>query len=196
MKRLNICIDIDGTLTEPYYWLAMANEHFSKCVREEEVRCYEIHKTMGIELDDYLYYYEVYKYDIHNNARLREQAGEYIGKLSEWHRIHFVTARDKDLEMITFSYLCRHNIPFNSLYVTGNANKIQNAHDLNCDVFLEDSMDNAVQLARAGYKVILMDAGYNQCPEEELHSLIVRVHTWEEAYEVIQAMAMTSQAIS
>lgn len=30
MNNLNICIDIDGTITEPYYWLDISNKSFHK----------------------------------------------------------------------------------------------------------------------------------------------------------------------
>lgn len=30
MNNLNICIDIDGTITEPYYWLEISNKYFKK----------------------------------------------------------------------------------------------------------------------------------------------------------------------
>lgn len=33
MDKLNICIDIDGTVTEPYYWLNIFNKHFKKNIK-------------------------------------------------------------------------------------------------------------------------------------------------------------------
>ncbi len=35
MKNLNICIDIDGTITDPYYWLNITNKYFNKNITEE-----------------------------------------------------------------------------------------------------------------------------------------------------------------
>ena len=30
MKKFNICIDIDGTITDAYYWLEPCNRYFMK----------------------------------------------------------------------------------------------------------------------------------------------------------------------
>jgi len=48
MKNLNICIDIDGTITDPYFWLNIANKYFNKNVTIDKVTEYEIDKVMGI----------------------------------------------------------------------------------------------------------------------------------------------------
>ena len=37
MKKLNICIDIDGTITEPYYWLDCCNKHFKTNITEKDL---------------------------------------------------------------------------------------------------------------------------------------------------------------
>jgi uncharacterized HAD superfamily protein len=37
MKNLNICIDIDGTITEAYYWLDLCNQYFNKKIEKKEV---------------------------------------------------------------------------------------------------------------------------------------------------------------
>ena len=52
--KLNICIDIDGTITEPYYWLELANEYFGKNIKPYEVTKYEIHEVLNMPREDYL----------------------------------------------------------------------------------------------------------------------------------------------
>ena len=48
MKRLNIGVDIDGTLTEPFYWLRRANEYFGTSVREDRIIHYDYHEALGV----------------------------------------------------------------------------------------------------------------------------------------------------
>ena len=35
MKRLNICIDIDGTMTDPYYFMPYFNKYFNKDLSQD-----------------------------------------------------------------------------------------------------------------------------------------------------------------
>ena len=49
MKNLNICIDIDGTITDAYYWLDITNKYFNKNITEEQVTEHYIHDVMGIK---------------------------------------------------------------------------------------------------------------------------------------------------
>ncbi len=42
MDNLNICIDIDGTITEPYYWLEISNKYFKKNIKPEDITVYNI----------------------------------------------------------------------------------------------------------------------------------------------------------
>lgn len=105
MESLNICIDIDGTITDPYYWVDIANKYFNKNVTEEQVTEYYVHKILGIERNEYEDFYAKNKYIIHSNEKMREDAVPVIQTLSLLHNIYFVTARDSELEMLTHLYL-------------------------------------------------------------------------------------------
>ena len=52
MKNFNICVDIDGTITDSYYWLDLCNIYFNKSVMKEEVTEYYIHKVLGIAQEE------------------------------------------------------------------------------------------------------------------------------------------------
>ena len=58
MKKLNICIDIDGTITDPYYWLSYANTYFNSNISESQVISYDIPKVLNISRGEYLEFYE------------------------------------------------------------------------------------------------------------------------------------------
>lgn len=49
MNYLNICIDIDGTITDPYYWLDFANSYFNLNVTKDMVTQYELYVTFQKE---------------------------------------------------------------------------------------------------------------------------------------------------
>jgi len=192
MKNLNICIDIDGTITDAYYWLNMTNKYFNKNVKEEQVTKYYIHEVMGIKAEEYLKFYEENKIEIHSEQKLREDVQSVIKRLSMLHNIYFVTARERELTMLTHSYLKRNEIPYDDLFVLGSHYKVDKAKELECNVFIEDNYDNAIQLSNAGFKVLLVDTNYNQ---KLLNDNIVRVYTWKEIHSIINELLSQSEAM-
>lgn len=182
MRKLNICIDIDGTITDPYYWLDISNEFFNKKVKEEEVTEYYIHKVLDVEEKAYIEFYEKNKFKIHSDQELRKDAIEVLKTLNIDHKLFFVTARDTSLEMLTYSYLKKNNIPFNDLFVLGSHYKVDKAKELGCNIFIEDNHDNALQLSEYGFRVLLIDTNYNRKP---INDNITRVYDWNEIYKII-----------
>ncbi|WP_278381758.1 5' nucleotidase, NT5C type [Clostridium tyrobutyricum] len=192
MKEFNICIDIDGTITDPYYWIPSANAYFHKNIKPEEVTEYPIDKTMGISEEEYIKFYNENKFEIHDKEEIRKDAGDIICKLYNTSNIYFVTARYKELEILTYNYLNRHNIPYDGVYLLGSPHKVDIAEKLNCDVFIEDSPQNALQLSQSGFKVILLDTNYNRQVSDEN---ITRVFNWNGVYGIIEKMLLQSKAV-
>ncbi|WP_160687126.1 hypothetical protein [Clostridium sp. C2-6-12] len=192
MKNLNICIDIDGTITDPYYWLNYANEYFNLNITEDQVTEYAIHKILNVEENDYLKFYEELKVEIHSKEPLRKDVKEILDILHKYNNLYFVTAREKSLEILTFSYLLGNEIPFDEIFVLGTHNKVPKAIELNCNVFIEDSYENAISLSENGFKVLLLDTNYNRLP---LNSNITRVYNWNEILQIINEIAIEKEAI-
>ena len=147
---------------------------------------------LNINRSEYLEFYEKFKTKIHSNQELRGDVKLILDKLYESNNIYFVTARDKSLELLTLLYLKNHELQFNEVFVLGTSNKVPTAMDLNCDIFIEDSYDNAVQLSNSGFKVILIDTNYNKLP---LNENIIRVYNWNEIFEIINEILKVKKAI-
>ena len=192
MKNLNICIDIDGTITDAYYWLNLSNKYFNTNVSKEQVTEYSIPNVLGVEESVYAEFYENHKFQIHLEQELLPNARKLINKLSIYNNIYFVTARDKSLTMLTHGYLKKNEISYDGLYVLGSPDKVETAKQLNCDIFIEDSYDNALQLSNAGYKVLLIDTNYNRLP---LNDNITRVYNWKEIYKIINKLLLQYEAM-
>ncbi|MBZ9634113.1 5' nucleotidase, NT5C type [Clostridium sp. FP1] len=192
MKNLNICIDIDGTITDAYYWLNITNKYFNKNITEKQITKYYIHEVMGIKQSEYEEFYDKNKIQIHSEQKLREDVQIVIKRLSLMHNIFFVTAREKSLTMLTHSYLRKNEIPYDDLFVLGSHYKVDKARELECNVFIEDNYDNAVQLSDAGFKVLLLDANYNRKP---LNENIIRVYSWKEIYSIINKLILQCNAM-
>jgi uncharacterized HAD superfamily protein len=192
MKFLNICIDIDGTITEPYYWLDRCNKYFKTNITEDQITEYYIHKVLGIARKEYEDFYENHKFEIHSNQPLRDEVQKIITLLSLESNIYFVTARDSSLRMLTYSYLKHNEIPYDDLFILGSHYKVDTAIQLNCNIFIEDNYDNAIQLSNAGFKVLLIDTNYNRKP---LTEDITRVYSWQQIYSTIKKMLLQSKAV-
>lgn len=192
MKNLNICIDIDGTITDAYYWLDICNEYFNTNITEEQVTEYYIHNVLGVEESEYIEFYEKNKVKMHSDQKLRENAKSVISKLSLANNIYFVTAREKNLTMLTHGYLRKNEIPYDDLLVLGSHYKVDAAKELNCNVFIEDNYDNAIQLSNAGFKVLLIDTTYNRKP---INENIIRVYNWNEIYSIINELLLQNKAM-
>ncbi|MDF2597107.1 MAG: hypothetical protein K0R69_3448, partial [Clostridia bacterium] len=91
--------------------------------------------------------------------------------LSTLHNLYFVTARETDLEMLTHVYLRKNGLPYDGLFVLGSCYKVAKARELNCDLFIEDHYDNALQLSNKGFKVLLLDTAYNRKPLKQYKSI-------------------------
>jgi uncharacterized protein len=177
MKEMNICIDIDGTVTEPYYWLKEANRYFGRNVQPEDIKDYDIDKVMGIMPGGYLRLYNEFGEILHRDAETRTGAGEVISRLSGLHNIHFVTAREEAMRKVSADWLIKNGMPMDTLTLLGHSHKAEKAEELECDYFIEDSLSNAVELAESGFKVLLIDCGYNK---GVLMPGITRVRDWRQ----------------
>ncbi|TJX13588.1 hypothetical protein E9840_08885 [Tissierella creatinini] len=182
--RLNLCIDIDGTITEPYYWLKLANQYFGTNVSPSGITCYEIHKVLNIQIEEYLNFYNQLGERLHLEAEVRQDAGIILKRLEEQHNLHYVTARESKMTHVTKEWIKMHDLPKVGLHILGSHYKVKKAEELECDIFIEDRYENALELALAGFKVLLIDCNYNRSP---LIYGITRVYSWIDIYEEITA---------
>ncbi|HAB33590.1 MAG TPA: hypothetical protein DCE40_05715 [Exiguobacterium sp.] len=71
--------------------------------------------------------------------------------------------------------------------MTGSHDKVQVVRDLSLDLFMEDRLENAVQIAEDTFiPVILFDAPYNR---KAVPNNVIRVASWNEAVQEIQKFA-------
>lgn len=183
MKKLNICVDIDGTLTEPFYWMKKANEYFNTNLEPKDATKYEIHDLLGISEEQFVEFYLKHGEYLHSSANIRENVKETLDKLNEFTNIYYVTARDEKMKKITELWLKNYDLPLNKVFLLGSHNKVKKAIELECDIFIEDRYENAMELAAEGFKVILIDCKYNRKP---LIDGITRVNNWNEIYSIIK----------
>jgi len=184
MERLNIGIDIDGTITEPYYWLDSINEHFNRNIKPEEVIEYSLERIFDLSIEELVKHYKLYGEQMHSEAIIREDASQCIKKMTQEHNIFYITARIKRMERVTKEWLQRHDLPVDdNIYLLGTHDKLAQAQELQCDYFIEDRLETATQLAEAGIHVLLIDCTYNKKIED--NHKITRVYNWQDICSII-----------
>ena len=179
---MNICVDIDGTITTEDAWVKSAIKYFKKFISKEDITEYEIYKVLGVKEEEYNKFYELCVEKMHEKAPIRKQAKRILKNLNREHKLFYVTARQEKMRKATEKWINKNKLPKVSLYMTGSHYKVEKAEELDCDIFIEDRYENAVQLALAGYQVLLVDCLYNQKP---ILPNITRVKSWDEIEIVI-----------
>lgn len=173
MKR-NICIDIDGTMSSPYFFVPYLNIFTGKHIEIEDYTSTNWNIAYGPEYQDvYENFDERYSY-IYEEVELLDGVKEVIDELVEnGDDIHFVTARDHIIDSITKKWLEENGIDSSKVYsLGGNEGKVDMARNLDCDYFIEDDPGNVKNLLLAGFKVIIMDSNYNRNVIEELEEYL------------------------
>lgn len=163
-KSRNICIDIDGTMIDPYFFIPYLNELTGENVKEEEYTSIDWNDTYGPQYQNIYENFDVEYSHIYKEANILDGAKEVVDKLLEnGDQVYFVTARSKDIDEITKSWIEKQGLDSSRVYsLSGNSGKVKMAEKLQCDYFIEDDPNNVKNLLKAGYKVVLMDTNYNK----------------------------------
>lgn len=180
--KLNICIDIDGTITDSYFWIKYLNKFFGFNLKDEDIVKFDICRVANISEEDYQRFYDKWGEEMHLNAIIRDGAASVLKKLSEKHNIYYITARPEKYRQATEAWMDKNDLPRGEIYMMGNHNKEEKAKELQCDVFIEDRYRNAVMIAKEGIKTLLIDSNYNRYP---LIEDMIRVYDWNDIYNEI-----------
>lgn len=185
MKKLNICIDIDGTVTSPYHFIPYLNELYNKNITELECNTYDWEVLYGIDMETMLNEFHSNYLHSYEEAVVINDAKEIVAKLKNNHKLYFVTARNEKLTDITTKWLHSNGFEEIDVYLLGSDYKIKKAKELECHIFIEDNPSNAMQLANEGMMVLLIDTNYNK---EVEHKNITRVNSWIEIERIIDSI--------
>lgn len=183
--KLNICIDIDGTITNPYHFIPYLNDMYNKQITEDECKTHKLEELYEVELDDLLKSFHTDYIHAYKEAKLVEGVKEVLKDLYENHNLYFVTARSEHLEDITKVWLKENELGHIDVHLLGSDYKVNKAKELECNIFIEDNPSNAIQLAQEGLTVLLVDNNYNKEIDNEN---IIRVNTWNDIKEFISTL--------
>lgn len=164
-----IGIDIDGTITTMDTILGVFNRETGKNLSINDIVEYDVGKCYGLSrgdagriwgtfmgeivegsvpikgLDTFMEYWRTYKNLEGNNE------------------LYIVTARPKEFKDSTVDWLARHGVNYDEIYL-GYDHKLDAVRDLGLDVFIDDKLDNIVDIDNSGLGCLayLQDQPYNR----------------------------------
>lgn len=191
---MNIGIDIDNTITEVQEELNHAAYEYAiklgKNIENAE-NPFEDTKNNGDtykkkfqfsdeELKNFL---KNIQEKITNNAKPRENAVETINRLKQnGHKIIIITARDSEFhdnpDLLSQDWLNKNNIKYDKLIVNAREKGIVCKNE-NIDLFIDDQLNNCLNVSKEGIKVIRISNEINNNKD------IVDLNNWTKIYEYI-----------
>lgn len=181
---MNIGIDIDGTLTEPYDFIPVFNKILNKHVTEDDfINNYDINKIYGITDDDWENITndegKTIKDLFLETCRMRKDAPFVIQTLQGDHNCMCITARNRsECQEITRKFLTDNNLSWLKVRYLNSHDKLEAAKQYNIDIMIEDNPEVINELAKNGITVIAIGCNWNKNTKGEN---IYRVETWREA---------------
>jgi len=136
--------------------------------------------------------FDFYEHEMHLNALPIYGSMEGINTLKNNNELFVITARPESMKEKTLEWLNKHfpqafqQVVFTNLfYGDGNKrNKSDVCKELGVEIFVEDALHNAYDVAEAGIPVLLLDAPWNQ---SEVKPPITRVYSWEEIVQKLNS---------
>ncbi|GGB04748.1 hypothetical protein ERX37_02075 [Macrococcus hajekii] len=184
IKRLGI--DIDGTVTCPTSLVPYLQKSFDENLKYEDITAYDLGAVLNKSDHEMYDWFMTHQEEIYTHSPIAEGALSVLTDWSQHYELYYISARYDYLDKITADWFDKHDVPFHHIELTGSHDKIAKARELKVDVFLEDKLDNAIEINEAlNIPVILFDTPYNQ---SELPADVHRVYTWQEAQQIMQTL--------
>jgi len=190
--RKNIGLDLDDVLLNfNDSFLDFHNNEYGTNYKREDITSYYIEDFWKIEVKEIQRRLgEFYKSVFHKNATPISGAVEVVARLSREHNLHIVTASPEEIKEEVEDWLSKHfGKRFSSISFTRKTpfdksvlSKKKFCEDLKVDIFVDDALHNAEEIASLGIPVLLLDTPWNQ---GIVGPPIKRVYSWQEIEENI-----------
>lgn len=185
-KVLTIGIDIDGTVTSPSSIVPLMNESFGRNLRYEDCFEYNLANVYNITDEEFAIWLDQYGERLYDEAPVHGTADQILRLWHQEHKLVYISAREHRHLDVTLNWFSRYEIPYHEVDLIGSHDKLSSARKWDVDLFLEDRLENALQLSEAlEIPVFLFDTPYNQ---GTLPKRIHRVHTWEQVNSMMKSL--------
>lgn len=186
---MTICIDIDGTMIDPYFFVPYLNRLNGVDIKNDDYKSINWIDIYGDKFQSlyrdfdtiFSYVYKEAKIlpDVYKTIKYFEKSG---------HNVYYVTARSKKIDQITKEWIAKNGLDPEKVISMGSKDKVNIAKKLGCDVFIEDDPGNVKKLLDAGFNVIILDTNYNK---SIVGKNLIRLDSWKymrESVDIINKM--------
>ncbi len=189
---MNIALDIDGVIIDfVNSFIHHLKEKWDFVLRYEEIYCHDISQVLALPKNDVDEI--IHETLFSNHFKLIEGAKKSIDQLNQSHNVYLITSRYEKYKEHTEKLLEKHNIQYKKLFFSKYLEKHQ--VDIHFDVFVEDSVDEAVSLSQKDLKILLFNHPWNE-KSLNLKNLFQRVYSWDEIINVIENIDKKNLAIT
>ena len=191
---MKIGIDIDGVTADfvtPF--LPVLQALLGRPVRYEEITTYRFQDAFGYDSDmEIRLQEEIDRRDLLRDLPVMSGALETVRRFARTHEVHFITARPEAMwGKVTRDWLDNRGFPYASLrFREGRKAEASEGFGM----FVEDCLDNALDLVTQDIHVCLYDQPWNQA--ENLSENCTRVRSWREIEAVVRSMVDQSMPYS
>ncbi len=183
---MNIALDIDGVIIDfVRSFNTVVKKRLAYDLKYEDLYCHDIGQVLGIPKS---HVNQLLKETLENNHfDLIDQAKESIDYLKDHHYVFLITGRDECYRERTIELLSEHDIHYEELYFSRYLEK----HHVKVpfDVFVEDSVEEAVSLSQKGSTILLMNHPWN-AKTLNIKNLFKRVDNWEDILKEIDRLSI------
>lgn len=188
-----IAVDVDEVIAQFLdAWLAFYNSRNNTAWQADQFHSYNFWEVVGGDKESMVELtHEFFKSPEFQNIRPVEDAVEGISALARVHELVIITARPQEISEMTLSWLDTY-FPraFKRVHLTNQFSKLGYWRskaavcvEEHASVLIEDNAEYALECARSGVRVLLVDKPWNK---DVSHDLIVRVHSWKDILAVMR----------
>ncbi len=193
---MKIGIDLDDVLSKTTAaFIEFHNKNYGTNLDIKTKEKYGWWEIIDVVMDEYKKRVgEFYTTDYFLNTEPIEGAKNVLGELKKDNELYVITARSDDVKKVTEKWI-EENYPniFTKIYFTNQfgqtgvkTSKAIICNDLNIDVFIEDSINFALECAAPNRKVFLLDYPWNQ--KDKLPVGVTRVNSWKEIGRLVSSL--------
>lgn len=180
---MRIGIDIDGVIANTFPLLVQElNEFFNKNLTYDDIVSYDLAKIYNLNKEQITEFIRAKGKLLQDGPLPVPKAVDCINNWRGKAYVALISARFEKTRERTQKWLERHGFYWDKLILLGSHDKADTCVQLKLDIFIEDNLNNAIQVSSRGIPVILLDAPYNRAP---LPDQVQRVQSWSQICNII-----------
>lgn len=192
---MTVGFDLDDVILDFHGVLNLYhNERFGTSFSKEHFTSWHVHDLWGCSKEEAANrILDFYESPEHWKAIPMVGAVEAVKNLKHFHELHIITAKPEDLRERTLKWLDKYFLDmFSGVHFANHLgggprrSKGEVAKEFGIEIFVEDALKNAEDVASYDIPVLLFDSPWNQ---GEVKAPITRVHSWDEIIKVLSERA-------